>query len=143
MLIDAAAPVSGLGVTHDLTRVANRLQVAGDYFIERRSLRARDLDDAVARRRERHIGNAGGDVVRRDRLEQAGRKPDDVSVRTCIGNGAEEFQELGRADDGVGDAGATRSGFVRARCESFLHDPAAELAIKERHVLVDGLAANV
>jgi hypothetical protein len=52
-LLDAAAEVSGLGVTHDLARVADRLQIAGDDFVERRSFRAGDLDDAASRRRER------------------------------------------------------------------------------------------
>jgi hypothetical protein len=81
-LLDPAAPVSGLGVAHDLTRVADRLQIARDNFVERRSLRAGDLDDAASRRRERHLGNDRSNVVRRDRLEQNGRKPDDVSLRT-------------------------------------------------------------
>src|SRR4029450_6616987 len=52
-----AAEVSGLGVTHDLTRVADRLQTAGDDFVERRSFRAGDLDDAVSRRGERYVGD--------------------------------------------------------------------------------------
>ena len=82
MLLDPAAEVSSLGIAHDLTRVADRLQVAGDDFVERRSFRAGDLDDAVARQRERHIGNVGSNVVRRDGLEQAGRNPDHVSIRT-------------------------------------------------------------
>ena len=81
VLLDPAAEVSGFGVAHDLTRLANRLQIAGDDFVERRSFRAGDLDDTVSRRRERHIGNDGSNVVRRDGLEQAGRKPDDVSIR--------------------------------------------------------------
>ena len=88
MLLDPAAEVAGLGVTHDRTRVADRLQIAGDDVVERGSFRASDLDDAVARRRERH-------VVRCDGLEQAGRKPDDVALRTGRGDAAEEFQELG------------------------------------------------
>src|SRR5215469_7170357 len=50
-LLDAAAPVSGLGVIHDRSRVADRLQIAGDDVVERCSFRAGDLDDAVARRR--------------------------------------------------------------------------------------------
>src|SRR5262245_63447027 len=75
-LLDAAAPVSGLGVTHDLTRVADRLQIAADDFVERCSFGAGDLDDAVSRRAERHIGDDGTHVVRRDGLEQAGRNPD-------------------------------------------------------------------
>jgi len=47
-LLDAAAEVSGLGVTHDRTRVAERLQIAGDDFVEGCSLRAGDLDDTVS-----------------------------------------------------------------------------------------------
>src|ERR1700720_3551041 len=46
-LLDPAAPVSGLGVAHDLTRVADRLQIAGDDLVEWRSFRAGDLDDTV------------------------------------------------------------------------------------------------
>jgi hypothetical protein len=61
----------GFGVAHDLTRVADGLQIAGDEFIERCSFRAGDLDDTVSRRSERHIGNDGSNVVRRDGLEQA------------------------------------------------------------------------
>jgi len=80
-----AAEVSGLGVAHDLTRVADRLQIAGDDFVEWRSFRAGDLDNTVSRRRE-HIGNEGGDIVRRDGLEQAGRNPDSVSSRALIGD---------------------------------------------------------
>src|SRR5262245_9455529 len=59
VLLDPAAEISRLGVAHDLTRIANRLQIAGDDFVERRSFRARDLDDAISRRPERHIGNGG------------------------------------------------------------------------------------
>src|SRR5215468_12530694 len=33
--LDPAAEVSGLGVAHDLTRVTDRLQIAGDDFVER------------------------------------------------------------------------------------------------------------
>jgi hypothetical protein len=82
VLLDPAAEVSGLRVAHDLTRVADRLQVPRDNFVERRSFRAGDLDDAVSRRRERYIGNDGGNVIRRDGLEEAGCQPDDVSFRT-------------------------------------------------------------
>ena len=81
-LFDPAAEASSLGVAHHLTRVADCLQIAGDEFVERRSFRAGDLDDAVLRRRERHIGNDGSNVVRRDGLEQAGLNPDYVSIRT-------------------------------------------------------------
>ena len=81
-LLDPATPVSGLGVPHDLTWVADGLQIAGDEFVERRSFRAGNLDDAVPRRGERHLGDNRSNVVRRDGLEQAGRKPNRVSIRT-------------------------------------------------------------
>jgi hypothetical protein len=76
VLLDPAAEVSGLGVAHDLTRVSDRLQIAGDDFVERRSFRAGDLDDAVSRCCERDVGN----IVCRDGLEQAGRKFYYVSI---------------------------------------------------------------
>src|SRR3546814_10667560 len=79
--LDPAAEVPGLGVAHDLTRVADRLQIAGDEVVERRSFRAGDLDDAASRRGERHIGNEGSNVVGRNGLEQAWRKPDHGSIR--------------------------------------------------------------
>src|SRR5215469_2340172 len=70
--LDAATEVSGFGITHDRTRVADRLQISGDEFVEGRAFRPGDLDDAVSWRRERHIGDDGSNVVRRDGLEQAG-----------------------------------------------------------------------
>ena len=69
-LLDPTAPVSGVRVAHDLARVADRLQITGD-FVERRSFRTGDLDDPVSRRRERHLGDDGSNVVRGDGLEQA------------------------------------------------------------------------
>src|SRR5262245_22798798 len=68
-------------LTH-LTRIADRLQIAGDEFVKGRSFRTGDLDDAVSRLRERYIGNDGSDVFRPDGLEQAGRNSDYISIRT-------------------------------------------------------------
>jgi hypothetical protein len=107
------------------------LPTAGDDFVERRPLRAGDLDDAASWRRERHLGDDRSNIVRRDGLEQAGRKPDDVSIRTFGGDGAEEFQKLGRADDGVGDAGGLD--------QFLLGDLGAEIAIVGRSVGSDDL----
>ena len=87
------------------------------------------VDDAVARRRERHLRDDGSHVVRRDGLEQAGRQPDDVALRTGSGDAAEKFQELGRADDGVGDAGGLD--------QFLLGDLGAEIAIVGRPVRSD------
>jgi hypothetical protein len=65
------------GVAQDLTRVADRLQIAGNYLVERRSLLGRGFD-AVSRQRERHIGKDGSNVDSRDGLEQARSTPDNV-----------------------------------------------------------------
>jgi hypothetical protein len=67
-LLNPIAEVSGLWVPHDLARVADRLEITGDDLVERCSLRAGDLDDAVARCSERHIGEDCSNIVRRDGL---------------------------------------------------------------------------
>ena len=77
-LFDPAAEIPGLGIAHDLAWVADRLQIASDDFAERCSVRTGDLDDAVARRGERHLRDDGSNVVRRDGLEQHGRQSDGV-----------------------------------------------------------------
>src|SRR5215813_294279 len=64
VLFDPAAPVSGLRVAHDLAPVADRLQIARNNLVEWRSFRAGYLDDSISRRRERHFGNDGSNVVR-------------------------------------------------------------------------------
>jgi len=66
----------------DLSRIADRLQITGDDLVERCSFRTGDLDDAALRCRQRQVGDEGSNVFRRNGLEQAGRKPDFVSVRT-------------------------------------------------------------
>jgi hypothetical protein len=71
-----------------------------------RAFRACDLDDPVSRISEGHLGNDVGNVVSRDRLKQAHRQPDDAPIRTRIGDSTKEFQELGQADDRVGDTGS-------------------------------------
>src|SRR5262245_51683133 len=81
VLLAPTAPVSGLRVPHDGTRVALRFEVSGDDLVERRSLRARDIEDSVSGRDQRHIGDDRSNVVRRDGLEQTGRNPDYVLLR--------------------------------------------------------------
>src|SRR5262245_29952913 len=98
MDLDPATEVSGLGITYHLARVADPLEIAGNNFVEWCAFRAGNLDDAVSRRCERHLGDLRGNIVRRDGLEQARRNPDLVSFRARGGDAAEEFHELGRAD---------------------------------------------
>lgn len=68
-------------------------------------MRAGDLDDAVARRGECRLGDEESHVVCRDRLKHYGRKPDFHSRHGPIGDTAEEFEKLRRADNGVRNAG--------------------------------------
>src|SRR5262245_10013095 len=56
-LLHPAAIVSSLWITHDLTPVADGLQITGDHFVEGCSLGSGDLDDAIAWRRDCHIGD--------------------------------------------------------------------------------------
>src|SRR5690348_15605589 len=81
-LVHRSTEIAGLGVSHDLAWVADCLQIAGYDLVERRAFRAGDLDDTVGRLRERHIGDDGGNIGRRDRLEQAGRNPHLIAFRT-------------------------------------------------------------
>lgn len=99
LFLESPAEVSGFWIFLDLPRVADGLQIASDDFVERCSFRARDLGDPISRISEGHFGNDGSNVVSRNRLKQARRKPDDDPIRTRIGDSTEEFQELGRADD--------------------------------------------
>ena len=51
-ITSAISPQEGLGLAHDLThltRVTDRLEIAGDDLVERRSFWAGDLDDAASR----------------------------------------------------------------------------------------------
>src|SRR4051812_17709194 len=66
-LLDPAAKVKRFGVAHDLTRVTDRLEIARDDFVERCSLRSSNLEDAISRRSDCHIGNRSSNVVRGDR----------------------------------------------------------------------------
>ncbi len=104
-LLHEAAEIADLGVSHDLARVADAFQIAGDNLVERRAFRAGNLDDAICRLRQCHIGDDGGNVVRRDRLEQAGQNPYLIALGALRGDAAQELQKLSRTDNSVGDAG--------------------------------------
>jgi hypothetical protein len=71
MLSHAGSPVPARRFSSfRVARVVDRLQIAGDDFVEQCSFRAGDLDDAVSRHREHHLGDDGGNIARRDGLEQ-------------------------------------------------------------------------
>ena len=75
-----------------MARISGRVQIARNDFVERCSLRTGNLGNAVPRGRECHLGDNRRNVVRRDGLEQAGRKPEYFSLRAGISDAAEEFK---------------------------------------------------
>jgi hypothetical protein len=114
-------PSIGPRVAHDLTRVADRLQIAGDDFVERRSFRAGDLDDAVSRRASATSATMAATSSAAMGWNRPGESLTMFPSALECGDAAEEFQELGRADDGVGDAGGLD--------QFLLGDLGAEIAI--------------
>ena len=71
-LLDLGAPILSLRVAHDLPRIADPFQIASNDLIEGRSFWPGDLDDAVSWLCERRVGDGGGDIVRRDGLNETG-----------------------------------------------------------------------
>ena len=54
---------------------------------------------------DRDVGQRGGDVVRRDGLHRAGDRRTVSPVGARLDDAADELEELGRAEDRVGNAG--------------------------------------
>jgi CBS domain-containing protein len=61
-----------IGIWNDLTLVADGRQKRLDELGHARGFRTRQLDNAVLRLRSRDIGQSGGHIVRRDRLDLEG-----------------------------------------------------------------------
>ena len=74
-------------------------------LVERAPLGACHLDGAVERPSKREIGQRGGNVIRRNGLEESGRQADHVVDGAGFDDGADELEELCRAQDRVGNPG--------------------------------------
>ncbi|MND79247.1 hypothetical protein D3C80_709780 [compost metagenome] len=92
-------------IGHDLAAISDRLEVAGDEIAEACTLGAGNLDDAVDRRRKGRIRNEICNVIGGDRLQKARRQTCRVAYGSRLGDAAEEFHELRRVDDRIGNAG--------------------------------------
>jgi len=113
--------------THNLAWIL--LEQSGEGGAGLRAIVADDVTWTVADLRERTadmatafaaLGIRAGDIVRRDRLKQPGRNPDDVSLRACIGDAAQKFQEDSDRAFKIGAASALRpeASDVRAKAVS-------------------------
>jgi catechol 2,3-dioxygenase-like lactoylglutathione lyase family enzyme len=91
-----------VNVADHLPWVASRAQEAPGELVEAEGLGAGQLDRVVHWRADRDIGQGAGDIVRRLGLNEGGRQPNGVAVGARVGDGADELEELRRADDRVG-----------------------------------------
>jgi hypothetical protein len=103
-IVEASAEVARLGIPHDLSRVAGRLQIACDHLAEREPFGARDLDRAVERGADRSVRHGPGHVLGGDGLEAGRRRTHPSAVGAGSSDRAEELEELRRPYDRVGDA---------------------------------------
>ena len=110
-----------MDVGDDLARVFSRRQILLGEVIETERFRSGQLNDAVDRNAERDVGQGGSDVVRSHGLKQGRRQPDDLSISRRIDDPADELEELGRAQDRVGN--------LRGFDEAFLHQLGAEVTV--------------
>ena len=64
------------------------------------------IDRAVQRLSEGHIGHDGGDIIRRNGLHQNRRNPDRLPFSRKLGDAAHELEELRGAHDRVRNRGS-------------------------------------
>src|SRR6478735_7552426 len=97
--------VGRVRVGNDFAGVAHPLQARGDELVHPDLLRAAGLDDPVDRLAARGPADGRGDVVGRHRLEVRLRQVDLPVDGGGVGDRREELEELGGADDRVGEDG--------------------------------------
>src|SRR5216684_6337127 len=97
------AEVARLRISDNLAPIVVCLQAESDERVEPELFRSPDFNRAVYRRTERDPADRFGDVVSRDRLNECDWHPDRVAVGGAVGDAGDEFKELRRADDRVGD----------------------------------------
>jgi hypothetical protein len=102
-IVQLCAEIAGVDVGHDLARVLARGQVFPRELVEAESFRSGKFHHAVDGSCERDVGERSGDIVRRHRLKQGGRQSDDLSIGRGIDDPADELEELGGAQDRVGN----------------------------------------
>jgi hypothetical protein len=69
VFVEDRSEVLRIGIGNDLPFVAHGRQKPLDELGHARNFRTRQLDNAVFRLRSRDLGQSGGHIVRRDRLE--------------------------------------------------------------------------
>jgi hypothetical protein len=103
-VVELGAEVACVSIRDHLAGIAIRLQDTPDQVIDSKSLRRAYLHDAVDRRPEGDVGECGNDVSRQDGLEECSRGANAATVFAGLRNAANEFEELRRAQDRIGNA---------------------------------------
>lgn len=99
------AEVSSGVVKDDLACVVAGGKARCDELVEPELLGPRHLRRGGRRSSDGDVSHRGGDVIRRDRLDEDGGQVDFVALGTGVGDALDEFEELRRVDDRVGDRG--------------------------------------
>jgi len=120
LVLELGAEILRMPVADHGARIALALQEAPHELVHADLLRAADLDRAVDRRRLSEAGHQRRDVVGSDRLHLPDRQADGLPLGRRLGDAADEFEELGRAQDRIGNP--------RLLDQLLLHDLGAEIA---------------
>jgi hypothetical protein len=91
--LDLTGPLP-TGPGHDQQGDRHRPTAPGDEVAERHGRRPTDLDGAAHRRSHDGVGDECGDVLGGDRPQRRRRDADRVAVGRCVGDAAEELEEL-------------------------------------------------
>ena len=106
MIVHLYAEVERLGIGDDRPRVPGCVQELSHEVVLPNRFGTGQLERAVQRLREGHIGHDGGDVIRRNGLHQNRWKPNGLPFRRRLSDAARELEELRSTHDRVRNRGS-------------------------------------
>src|SRR6201993_3659638 len=99
VLVERGTEIAGRRVPHYLAWIAGCGKGGPDEVVHAALFGTGDIGDAVGRIADRCAGDGRGDVLGGDGLERPNRQADRVAVGCRIGDGVDEFEELGSPYD--------------------------------------------
>src|SRR5438034_6245472 len=106
LIVHVYAVVERAGVAHNLSRVPGCVQELSHEVVLPNRFGTGQIERAVQRLSEGHIGHYGGDVIRRNGLHQNRWKPNRLAFSRRLGDAAHEFEELRSTHDRVRNRGS-------------------------------------
>src|SRR5437667_10172299 len=101
LIVHVYAVVERAGVAHNLSRVPGCVQELSHEVVLPNRFGTGQIERAVQRLSEGHIGHDGGDVIRRNGLHQNRWKPNRLPVSSRLGDVDHELQILRRTHEHV------------------------------------------